>query len=715
MATITYTHSVSLSVTTINTSTGVVGVQYDPDIAVLNNGTVVSGWNYNGNGLDGVIRNASGGSQNATSTGLDGVSATSQFEVSALAGGNFVVAYQDDSVGAGNRLIVFRLFDSNFNIVAISDSTSPVVVSTQGGDQLAPSITTLIGGRFVISWVDVDPGGANDAFFRVYEANGTAVTVEKSVLGTTGTGVNETAVASLVTGGFVMAWSEADSGGGTEIRYLRYDNNGTAVGTTTLVDTFGSINDQLEVLGLNDGGFVIAYRDDGWGSGNTDITLAWFDSSGTIRSYSQVNLGATTAGDQGEPSLTLLQNGFVAVSYTRNTANSHGQTEIAFYDPTTITRVHTVFWSSGDQGQLATGQDGRFFLVDQNSDDDIGLSAGRLVRTTTGDATSEILTGDVLRDIINGNDGSDFIIGGGGGDAMDGGGAGGFDSVSWFNSATGVQVNLLANTFAGGAAGDTVSGFEAYYLSNVGDTFTNNNAGGYVYGFGGNDIITGGTGSDVISGGAGGDTINGGDGFDYALLNDTSSSFRLDLGNAASNTGIAAGDTYTNVEAYYLGGGSDTFIGAATGQNFVFAGNGGDQLVGGATASNWLFGEGGNDLLIGGSFNDLLSGGANADIYRFNSWVGNGFDSILDFVSGTDTIVAIGSGFGLLTGTTITNGVNFISAVSPFATQAQGTFLYATGLGILYYDPDGSGAGAAIALAQISGAPAIAASDIFVL
>lgn len=265
----------------------------------------------------------------------------------------------------------------------------------------------------------------------------------------------------------------------------------------------------------------------------------------------------------------------------------------------------------------------------------------------------------------------------------------------------------------GSAAGDVATGFEAYYLTNSVDSFSADASGGYVFGFGGADVIFGGTGSDIIDGGAGGDFINGLGGFDYVNYSSAAAGLTLNLTNPAANTGDAAGDTILNIEAFFLTAQGDVFVGQ-TGQNFVFGGNGGDALFGGNNANDWLFGEGGVDYLSGGTFDDLLSGGANNDTYAFTSWVGNGFDQILDFVSGQDKFQLIGSGFGLAPGAAIVNGVNFIAGASPFATSAQGTVLYATGLGILYYDPDGSGAGAAIALAQITGAPLVTASDFIV-
>lgn len=332
--------------------------------------------------------------------------------------------------------------------------------------------------------------------------------------------------------------------------------------------------------------------------------------------------------------------------------------------------------------------------------------------TLDGGPGNDLLFGGEGTDTVIGAGGLDFIDGGLGADSMDGGAE--FDAVSWFSSSIGVAVNLASQQLnAFGAAGDQVSGFEAYYLTDFGDVFTNNGLGGYVYGFGGADVLIGGAGTDFLAGGAGADTINGGSGFDYTSYGNAASGIRLDFTNMATNTGEAAGDQISNIEAYYLTAQGDIFIGQ-NGQNIVFGGDGQDQLQGGLSANDWLFGEAGEDVLSGGSLDDLLSGGAGADTYAFASWVGNGFDSILDFVSGQDKFQLTGSGFGLLAGTAITNGFNFIAGATPAATGARGTLLYNTTNGILSYDPDGTGAGAAISLAQILGAPTVAAGDFIV-
>lgn len=183
----------------------------------------------------------------------------------------------------------------------------------------------------------------------------------------------------------------------------------------------------------------------------------------------------------------------------------------------------------------------------------------------------------------------------------------------------------------------------------------------------------------------------------------------MNLSNQTGNSGSAFGDRVTAVEAFYLSAHDDVFTGQS-GQNFVFAGGGNDVVTGSlvSVSNDWLFGQAGDDTLRGGSLDDLLSGGDGADQHVFSVTDG-GFDSILDFIPGVDKIAFKAANTGFLPGSLPLQ--NFVAAASPFASGPGGAVLYATGLGIIYLDPDGSGAQAAIAIAQIAGAPTLTAGD----
>ena len=710
MATITYSWAQQTSSFFMNNQF-TVGNQSLPAIAANAAGTRYFGaWDFPGATLSvqGRVINADG-SAVAGEFSVNSTTANDQTDasVTGLANGGYVVTFTDTSVDPGGD-IRFRLF--NAQGVAVGDD---VVVAETTLDDTRSDVVSLAGGGFVVAW-ERDFGSDNDIRVQRYDAGGGFVGGVISIENSGSTDSQAPSITGLTSGGFVAAWEQSPSGGGDDsVVFRRYDAAGGELGAAVTVSSLGTINRDAQVLGLADGGFVVAFTDNGWGIAGTEVSARIYNADGSART-ALFRVNTITAGDQDRPSLTLMSNGFFVVGW-----NDGGNLRMQAYDPNGAAIGSNDFVADSvieaeiaalTGGLVANVRSSTF--VDAGGDNSIRSSIRELSRTTTGDATNEVLAGDSIRDVINGLGGSDFIAGGGGGDSLDGGD--GFDSVSWLGSSAPVLVNLTnqaLNAFA--AAGDTVTNFEAYYLTNSADSFTNAGAGGYIYGFGGGDIIIGGAGSEFIEGGLGADQINGAGGFDYASYANAAAGVRVDFTNAATNTGEAAGDVISNVEAFYLSAHGDIFIGQ-TGQNIVFAGNGGDALFGGVNANDWLFGEGGADFLSGGNFDDLLSGGAGADTYAFASWVGNGFDSILDFSSGQDKIQLTGSGFGLLAGTAIVNGVNFIAAASPFATSAQGTLLYATGFGILYYDPDGSGAGAAIALAQITGAPVVTAGDFVV-
>ena len=186
-----------------------------------------------------------------------------------------------------------------------------------------------------------------------------------------------------------------------------------------------------------------------------------------------------------------------------------------------------------------------------------------------------------------------------------------------------------------------------------------------------------------------------------------------DVGNLTQNVGIAFG---TVIENAIGGSGDDTITGntannrlsGGAGRDVMRGAAGADVLAGGAGADQ-LTGDAGDDRLIGGAGVDRLTGGAGRDTFVFRA-VPTGLgerDTIYDFASGTDRIELAGAAF-----TGVATGVLVLGSA---AHHAGDPLLYNQAKGLLLYDADGSGAGAAVQIAHLVDAPVLAASDIVVI
>ncbi|HEY9621427.1 MAG TPA: SGNH/GDSL hydrolase family protein [Crinalium sp.] len=131
-----------------------------------------------------------------------------------------------------------------------------------------------------------------------------------------------------------------------------------------------------------------------------------------------------------------------------------------------------------------------------------------------------------------------------------------------------------------------------------------------------------------------------------------------------------------------------------------------DSLTG-SSGVNILEGAGGADKLTG-------NGGVDTFVYRNSN---HGSDTITDF--GSDDflqISAAGFGGGLTAGVRLSNGVAaatgvLVNGATPVGTSAN--FLYNNG--VLQFDADGVGAGAAKAIATFSGSPSISANQFVIV
>jgi serralysin len=148
-------------------------------------------------------------------------------------------------------------------------------------------------------------------------------------------------------------------------------------------------------------------------------------------------------------------------------------------------------------------------------------------------------------------------------------------------------------------------------------------------------------------------------------------------------------------------------------------GAGFNDSIKGSTAAETLEGREGNDTLSGMGGNDSLVGGTGSDSFVFAAAPGTGnADVLMDFASGTDkaafdnsVFTALGADGNFVAG----DGRFFAGAGATSGHDANDRIVYNSTTGQLFYDADGSGAGASQLVATFQGAPAIAATDITVI
>ncbi len=270
----------------------------------------------------------------------------------------------------------------------------------------------------------------------------------------------------------------------------------------------------------------------------------------------------------------------------------------------------------------------------------------------------------------------------------DGNGAGAAQLIATLQGAPTLAATDIEVINGSGSGGQVING------TSGNDTLTGTSGNDTISGFGGNDLFLAGStgGADVINGGTGSDSIE----FKAAASSGIVVNF-----NAATITGGSAG-------------GSITF----TGIERVVGGNFNDSLSG-TVGSQTLTGQAGADTLTGGAGNDTLWGGGGAgDTFIFREMGSANADRVSDFTSAVDKIGLDDSAF-----TVIGASGNFAAGDARFAAGAGFTsgrdasdrVVYNTSTGSLYYDADGSGAGAAQLIATLLGNPAIAATDIAVI
>ncbi len=267
-----------------------------------------------------------------------------------LSTGGFAILNSIGEDTPGNNKDDF--FVHTFNAQGVENEGSPVNISGGAHDaafqgvNAVQAMAELSGGKFAVTWEARDgiDGEGNGGFFRIFNADGSAVTeviapyADVNPMGTGDQALFGGRVIGLANGNMVMAWGSGSLILSEEVFFRVYDSNGLAVSATTRID-----DDQIGeatlsgLVPLTGGGFAILFHDDErTAGGNTDdYYVRVYDSNGmALSSSTEISGGLHTntfsVSQTNRPGIIALNNGNFAVGWATRTGED-GTGAGAFY------------------------------------------------------------------------------------------------------------------------------------------------------------------------------------------------------------------------------------------------------------------------------------------------------------------------------------------------------------------------------------------------
>jgi len=411
-------------------------------------------------------------------------------------------------------------------------------------------------------------------------------------------------VKTLEDGGFIVTWETFHEGHGDYNFAGRiYDASGNPTGGQFDIQASGNYGDIVE---LDDGSFLFLFRSNTLQATHIAADGTHIDTFEVSAAYSSVGSNSISA--------TRLADGSIAVAWDNIADNDGYGTYVNIISPDLTPSPNDILVASDETGwawqpKITGLEDGGFVVVWERQDtSDIWLR----VFDSSGTAVSADIQIDGLSpsfqyspDVTALYDGG-FVVSWRGSEVYGSIYAQRFDETGTATSdVTRIDISednvwphdpVIASSGDGtfvvaweiNPDGAIYSRIYNYNTSLTGtaeaDTLT---AGRF------DDALTGGAGDDTLEGGAGNDVLDGGDGLDLASYAGASTAVVVNLASPGSNTGDAAGDSYTGIEG---------ILGSAH-----------NDALYGDTSADWLDGNAGNDTLRGGLGSDNLDGGAGHD------------------------------------------------------------------------------------------------------
>jgi len=563
------------------------------------------------------------GSEKLVNSGLAGW----QYEsaVAGLAGGGFVVVWQDDSTA--DSAIRAQRYDAFGNPIG----GEMAIAAGVGNDRILPSVTGLADGGFFVTWTQ-PVGGDYYILGSIYDGDGAFVRSQPTVFAF---GRDDNAQVARLGTGSVVVWEDPD-GNNTDILLRIFDAAGNGGPLIPANAVTAGVQRNPSVSASPDGSKIAVVWDYG---ADSKIVGRLLTSAGVefapdfLITSSGVPFGVAT------PAVAWLNNEQFAVAWRVSNpfTPDDNQIEVKIFDGRFSTvpaftgsiLVNSTMAGSQQQPQIAALPNGGFVVCWEDSSG-VGGDPDFSIKLQAFDGAGGKIGGEVLvNTTTTGAQHSPSLS------ALPDGRV----VVSWTDFSTGdsevrAQIvdprdGIVTGTpgddvlFGHDAVGDEINGFAGA------DTLRGLGANDTLYGGEGSDVAKGETGDDIAYGGAGNDVLAGGAGDDQLYGDDGND--RLDGGAGVDTmTGGTGNDTYVVDNA------GDTVIennGEGTDRvdssvSFSLAGRyierltltGSGNINGtGNSLANSLTGNAGNNVLNGGTGADTMAGGAGNDTYTVDN------------------------------------------------------------------------------------------------
>lgn len=333
--------------------------------------------------------------------------------VAALADGGFVVIWYNQKVGGTGFGAYGQRYDTDGS--AVGDEFHVNTGTSNTGS--LPSVASLAGGGFVVTWIawqQVGDSSALGIFARQFDADGNSIADDFCVNSFTANSQTHAAVTGLADGGYVVTWmSEGQDGSGYGIFAQRYAADGTATGEEFPVNTTVTGEQQIpEVTTVADGGFIISWC--GKGTGDNNGVFAQRYAADGSPAGEEFRINSTVDGYQFYQAITSLADGGFVATWQSGDSGSYdvlGQRFDTQGNPTGSEFLVNTF-TDGDQvsPQVTSADDGGFVVTWSSAGQD-GSSYGVYGQRFSADGTP---LGDEFRlnAITNGTQFSDGNSGG---------------------------------------------------------------------------------------------------------------------------------------------------------------------------------------------------------------------------------------------------------------------------------------------------------------